>query len=159
MKLKNAVLLLTLMCITGNVLSHEGHNHDAPKTLSPLKGGIIKPFNIESSNGKKDANCFVEVSKSGKKDLKIYFFDKDQKTVNSKDFELVVSAVPFIGMKSEMESKSKVKSNLELLTLQDKGKFYHTSYDKKNSHKYDLVLKFKGPEYCKTNEEITFTID
>jgi len=140
-------LLFIFTCFAPRVMAHEGHNHDTPKTLNPLKGGTIKTFLVENSDGNKNINCFVEVVKSGKKDLKIYFFDKDQKSVSAKDFELVATVIPFKTKKSE------------LLPVIDKEKFYQASYDKKNAHKYDLVLKFKGPKYCKADEEVTFIID
>lgn len=132
--------------------AHEGHNHDAPKTLIALKGGTIKQFPVEGKDGKKGANCFVEVVKS-KMDLKIYFFDTTQKSVDAKDFQLNASAVPFL-----RNAKTK-KENSVALNLEDKKNFYLTSFDKKGAHKFDLVLKFKGPDYCKTDEEVSFIID
>jgi len=150
--MKFSVLSLFVTFSFSLIFAHEGHNHDAPKTLLPLKGGIIKTFSTEGKDGKKDQNCFVEVVKS-KNDLKIYFFDANQKNVNAKDFELNVTAQAF------SRNTSKNNDNGTALTLSDKKNFYLTSFDKKNAHKFDLVLKFTGPEYCKTNEEVTFIID
>ncbi len=150
MKFLSLSLLVVLNC--AQILAHEGHNHDAPKTLSPLKGGTIKQFPIEAKDGKKEQHCFVEVVKSGK-NLKIYFFDSAQKNVDAKDFELTAGALPFSRNMKNADTKS------ILLTLEDKKTFYLTSFDKKNAHKFDLILKFNGPEYCKTSEEIPFIID
>jgi len=153
MKFKNLIIILLVACIVINLSAHEGHNHDAPSTLMPLKGGIIKLFNIKNSDGKKDATCFVEVVKS-KMDLKIYFFNSDKKPVEAKDFELVATATPFVSGKLDSKGEPLI------LTIDEKSKnFYKTSYDKKNSHKYDLLLKFKNSSNCKTDEEITFVID
>ncbi len=148
---------LTILCLLAalsinHVVAHEGHNHDAPKTLLPLKGGVIKQFAIETKDGKKDQACFVEVVKS-KKDLKIYFFDSMQKNMNAKDFSLEASALAFT------RGEKKVNDSGVALILEDKKSYYHTSFDKKNAHKFDLVLKFSGPDYCKTNEEVSFIID
>jgi len=150
--MKFSILCLLVVFSFSHVIAHEGHNHDAPKTLLPLKGGTIKPFPIEAKDGKKDQNCFVEVVKS-KKELKIYFFDSTQKNVSAKDFNLNASALVFTrGAKNDKDSGT-------ALTLEDKKSFYLTSFDKKNAHKYDLILKFEGPDYCKASESISFIID
>lgn len=146
-----SLCLLTVLTFT-QILAHEGHNHDAPKGLSPLKGGTIKPFLIEAKDGKKDQNCFVEVVKS-KNDLKIYFFDSMQKNVDAKDFKVDASALVF------SRGAKHSKDNGIALVLEDKKKFYLTSFDKKNAHKFDLILKFEGPGYCKASENISFIID
>jgi hypothetical protein len=135
---------------TLNVLAHEGHNHDAPTTLMPLKGGVIKTFNIEGNK-----TCFVEVVKSAKKDLKIFFFDTNQKSVPASDFQLTVEAAPYSAGKSSSQPE------LLVTTIDEKTKqFYKTSYLVKGAHRYNLTLKFTGPAYCKTtNEQVDFIID
>lgn len=154
--MKFLFLIFLTMIFYVRVIGHEGHNHDAPKTLLPLKGGTIKQFSIESENENKaidkNFNCYVEVVKS-KKELKIYFFNSAQKNVDAKDFELKALAVPF------SKTTKNNQDNSNTLVLEDKKSYYATSFDKKNAHKFDLVLKFKGPTYCKTNEEIIFIID
>lgn len=133
--------------------AHEGHNHDAPKGLQPIKGGEIKQYNADVNGGTdKKQSCFVEVVKS-KTSLKIFFFDSEKKNVLAKDFELSAFAKPFspkLGEKKAAEIP---------LAIEDKKNYYSTSYEKKNAHKFDLILKFKGPNYCKTDEEISFIID
>ncbi len=153
MKMLNVLSAVASILASLTVAAHEGHNHDAPQMLMPLKGGIIKTFNITPAAGSKDANCFVEVVKS-KSDLKIFFFNAAQKSVDAKDFQLTASALPF------SSDKSKQTATDLALTIDEKTKqFFKTSYDKKTAHKYDLTLKFKNEATCKCNEEITIVID
>lgn len=100
--------------------AHEGHEHEAPKTLKPQKGGVIK------STG---AFHFEVVAKGN--DLSIFVLDEEMKAANPENFDLSATG--------ELPRTKKV----EPIQLAFKENAFVGSYDAKGSHRYTLTLQVK----------------
>lgn len=128
--------LLTLCLVLSiQAMPHEGHDHDGPSTLQPLKGGVIK--SLESSA--------VEVVSKGK-ELEIYFFDKDGKPEEASKFKVTAYA---------QLPRTKKKEKVPLVP---KEKWLEGTYDGKGTHRYTLILEIKPPNEDHA-DKVNFTIE
>lgn len=132
------------------LIAHEGHNHDAPKMLLPLRGGTIMKYDAKDAQGN-SIECFVEVSKS-KNELKIYFMNAAKEIVSPKDFQVTIKAFAYLNGQKQKEV------DLEGSAIEEgsKKKFIKTNFDKGKAQRYELQVSLKGPAYCNANENITF---
>ena len=128
-------VLAILMFISTAAFAHEGHDHDAPKGVQAPKGGVIKAFD----------DHYAEVV-SKRKDLKIYFYNKDLKQLDIKNIKVSASA---------MMPRTKKK---EAVPLKTNAEGFEASYDAKGSHRYTLILNIKiaGEDQ---DEELHFTVE
>lgn len=132
--MKLVTLALSLL-IGLNVSAHEGHNHDAPTTIRAPKGGQIKA--LDESR--------VEVVAKGK-NIKIFFYDKDLKSLPTSDFEVKASVrLP----------KKKTAETLELMTAENN---LEADYDSKGSHRYTLKLEVTHLK-TKMTDSLNFQIE
>lgn len=118
--LKTLILALTF---TAAAAAHEGHDHDAPASVKPVKGGIVR--SLEELN--------VEVVAKGK-EIQIYLFDHDMKPRRTE------------GFKVRAEAELPRKKGKSALTLKDQGDHYVTEFDAKGAHRFDLKLQITDPK-------------
>lgn len=121
--IKTIFTVLTLTLFTSIALSHEGHDHDAPKGVTPQKGGIIK--SLEQS--------YVEVVSRGQ-NVKIYFFNKELKQQDASTYTVKAKA------------KKPRSKQAEVVTLKSGTEFLEANYDAKGVHRYTLELDIKDPK-------------
>lgn len=115
--------------------AHESQDHDAPKTLRPPKGGVIKT--IEDTP--------VEVVAKGK-DLKIYVYNKDLSPAPTSEFQIIATA--------ELPREKKK----DAIPLEAGDYFFSGTYDAKKSHRYNLNLAVTSKKTSKTNQ-LMFTVE
>lgn len=140
MKLQKTLLMISsaLTLTLGSPLlvwSHEGHDHDTPKSVQAPKSGILKSME----------NIYVEVVSKGK-DLKIYIYDKELKVQDVKTYKV-----------SALTEKPRLKKQ-EKLELIDKGTYFEATYDAQGSHRYTLILTVKDPSEDH-DDKLKFTIE
>lgn len=117
------IILAFATTFTGlNLMAHEGHDHDAPVSVQAPKGGIIRKLETH----------FVEVVAKGK-DIKIYLYSQDLKTVEPKGFKVFVKA------------QLPKKKNQESLSLKTENGVMFASFDAKGAHRYTLLLTISEP--------------
>ena len=133
--MKHLITILISTLFAANVFAHEGHDHDAPASVKPVKGGIVR--SLEELN--------VEVVTKGK-DVTIYMFDHDMKPRKTE------------GLKVSAEAELPRKKGKSVLVLKDNGDHYTTVYDAKNAHRYDLKLKIFDPKVGH-DDDLKFTIE
>lgn len=129
-----AIGFLTQSLIFG-AFAHEGHQHDAPKTLKPLKGGVIK------STG---AFHFEVVSKGTQ--LKIFVLDEEMNQADPANFEFTAT--------TELP-RSKKREPLDFIY---KENFFEASFDAQGVHRYTLHLDIKDKAH-KKETKLQYTIE
>jgi hypothetical protein len=133
--MKIVFLLGSLLLLSVAGLAHEGHDHDAPTTIKPVKGGVVKALD----------EAKVEVVAKGK-NVKIYVFDKDMKAAPSARFTILAKTALPRGKKEED------------LALTAKENFFEAEYDAKGSHRYTLKLAVTDANIKRT-DQLSFTIE
>lgn len=133
--IKTILTALALTFFASAALSHEGHNHDAPKGVTPQKGGIIK--SLEQS--------YVEVVSRGQ-NVKIYFYDKELKQQDASTYTVTAKA-----------KKPRVKQ-AETVNLKSGKEFLEATYDAKGVHRYTLELDIKDPKEAHS-DKIDFVVE
>lgn len=134
--MKRFTLLITALLFAGAPsLAHEGHDHDAPSTSKPQKGGVVR--GLEELN--------VEVVLKGN-EIRLFLFDKDMKA-RSTD-----------GVKISAVAELPRKKGAAPLTLVDKGDHFQTEFDAKGSHRFDLKLKVTDPR-TGHEDDLKFTLE
>lgn len=140
MKFQKTLLMLTtslsLSLLAPHLAwSHEGHDHDSPKSVRAPKAGILKSME----------NIYVEVVSKGK-DIKVFIYDKELKPQEVKAYKV-----------SALTEKPKQKKQ-EKLELTDKGTHFEATYDAQRAHRYTLLLTVKDPQ--QDHEDVLkFTIE
>lgn len=120
MKKLFAILFLGLSLGISQASAHEGHDHDAPTTLKPLKGGVIKA--LDESR--------VEVLSKGKS-LKIFFYDNEMKPLSAEGFTVKAQA-----------QHPRTKKTEPVAFAASEGALV-AQYDAKSLHRYTLKLEIK----------------
>lgn len=141
MKFKNTFTSIVLCTLLSTVtFAHEGHDHDAPSTFQPKKGGIVK--STESIN--------VEaVTKDNS--VELYFFDNEGNIKPKDSFEVSAeSQLP--------KTKKKSKVNLEEVKNAEQFSHYAITGGPKKVHRYSLILKIKD-KHEDHSDRITFNIE
>jgi hypothetical protein len=133
-----ALLTLTLIFTASQSFAHEGHGHDAPKSVKSNKGGVVK--SLEETN--------IEVVSKGNK-IEIYLFNKNE--TESKPLDVT----PFkVSAKAEMPRTKKT----EAIVLKPMGNFFEATFDAKGTHRYTLLLSVKDPK-TGHDDKLKFTIE
>ncbi|WP_415063054.1 hypothetical protein [Bdellovibrio sp.] len=127
--------IIALTMTFSTTWAHEGHDHDAPKTIQAPKGGVLK--GTESFN--------VEVVSKGK-DLKVYFYDLEMKPKDIQNYK--------IDAKIELPRNKKT----DTMTFKASSNFLEGSYDAKGAHRYTLILDVLAPE-AGHPDTLKFTIE
>lgn len=133
-KLTFLVLIMSLMALTKG-LAHEGHDHDAPTTIKPVKGGLVKALD----------EARIELVAKGN-EFKIYFFDQEMKPLKLEQFKVMAAAeIP----------RKKIKESIAL-TAVDSALTGH--FDARGSHRYTLKLKVTDLS-LKRDYDLSFTLE
>lgn len=115
-------LFLSLALLAFSAGAHEGHDHEAPKTLRAPKGGQIKTLE----------ETILEVVPKGN-ELKVYLYNKDLASKSTAGFKLTALA--------EMP-RTKKKIGIDFLA---KENFFQGNFDGQGSHRYTLWLSVTDP--------------
>lgn len=135
--MKHLLLTITLTLFAALAQAHEGHDHDAPKSVRPIRGGIVKALE----------QVQVEVVAKGA-DLRIYLFkiDGEKTPLNPADFKLAARA--------EIPRSKKV----ETVALTLKPDVAEARFEAKGLHRYTLLLDVNDPEVGHA-DTLKFTIE
>lgn len=128
-------IITAFLTATTTLKAHEGHDHDAPKTVTAPKGGTIKYI---------DGLYAESVSKGTH--LIIYFYDEDMKPLEASKLSVT--------MEAEIPRK-KQKENLKI-TIKDNTA--EAQFDAKGAHRYILHLTVKVPA-TKDTDTVSFNIE
>ncbi len=129
------LFVLSGMFLATMGFAHEGHNHDAPTTIKPMKGGVVKALD----------EAKIEVVSKGK-NVKIFVFDKEMKPASSARFTIVAKT---------LLPRAKKEEDLALVA---KDSFFEAEYDAKGSHRYTLKLSITDAN-TKRTDQMTFNIE
>lgn len=133
-----ALITLALSFTALQSFAHEGHDHDAPKSVKANKGGVVR--SLEETN--------VEVVSKGNK-IEIYLFNKNES--ESKPLDVA----PFtLTAKAEMPRTKKTED----IALKPMGNFFEATFDAKGAHRYTLLLSVKDPK-TGHDDKLKFTIE
>lgn len=130
--------VLFIVCglmISGFTFAHEGHDHDAPTTIKPMKGGVVKALD----------EAKIEVVAKGK-NVKVFVFDKEMKPAPANRFTIVAKT---------LLPRAKKEEDLALVA---KDSFFEAEYDAKGSHRYTLKLSITDAN-TKRTDQMTFNIE
>lgn len=135
--MKNIMLTLAFLTIASFANAHEGHDHDAPKSARPIRGGVVKTLE----------KLHVEVVAKGQ-DLRVYLFklDGDKTPLDPANYKLAARA--------EIPRTKKV----EPMTLTLKPDVAETRFEAKGLHRYTLSLDVLDPEVGHL-DTLKFTIE